>query len=147
MIALNYNTKNKKYRDILSALPQYIHDTDFHSFAFRLGFSPDDVATICNKSLKTVKRWEANGAEPWVYILLYACSGRILHEDWQSFQVKDGKLWTGSRITYNDGFKPAVIHNYTATLQYMKTLENENDRLRRTTGDNVQVIQPKRRTA
>lgn len=147
MLHLKITTTNTRYKDILSALPHHLETHDFHAFAFNLGFHAPDVAAICNKSLKTVKRWERSDAPPWVYLLLYACAGYFLHKDWQSFRIHDGALWTGSRITYNAGFKPAELHQYTFYRQYLNDLKQENDRLRRKTGDNVRPFPIQRRFA
>ncbi len=151
MLHLNINTTNPTnnpiYRELLAAFPPHIETHDFHAFAFRLGFAPADVAAICNKSLKTVRKWEQADAPAWAYLLLYACAGYFLHKDWRTFRLHDGSLWTGSRITYNSGFKPAELHEYTFYRQYLTDIKRENDRLRKATGDNVQPFPIQRRLA
>lgn len=145
MIKLNYYHNNRKYREILSGIRPDIELNDFHAFAFNMGFQPDDVSAICNRSPKTVKRWEADGAEPWAYLLLYACSGRVLNKNWHHYQFRDNELYTGSRITYNNGFTPAQLQEYTFYMQYLHDLKRENDRLRKSTNTNIEIMDIKRR--
>ena len=63
------------------------------------------------------------------YYYLYCCAGYIMHKNFRGFRVKDGELYTGSRITRNRGFSPGELTEYTFFHDYMYTLKNENERL------------------
>lgn len=122
--------KNNEKRSTAAALaagfrPAFYFET-FGDYRQKLGFTLADVAEIAEKSLATVRRWEAqNDAPRWLWWLLYCCAGYVLDKDFYGFRIQHGKLWTGTRITHNDGFTRPELTEYAFFRQYTRTLERD----------------------
>ena len=104
---------------------------NFGEFKRRLQFTPEQVACLTGRTIKTVKLWLNTDAPRWVYLLLYACSGRILDKEFTGWQIHEGKLYTGTRITRHRGFTPQEIEQYAWFKNYQRSLERENDELKK----------------
>ena len=83
--------------------PPFIY-ASFAEYSGKLGFNQTDIAQLTARSPRTIRGWYKNDAPRWAYYYLYCCAGYILHKDFHSFRVKDGELYTGTRITRNRRF-------------------------------------------
>ncbi len=110
--------------------PPFIY-ANFQEYTNKLGFDACNICQLTSRSPRTVRGWLAGDAPRWVYYYLYCCSGYIMHKHFHGFRVRDGELFTGTRITRNRGFSPAELTEYTFFHEYMYTLKTENERLKK----------------
>ena len=118
-------------RKIIRGFNPEFHFDDFRQFTHRLQFSPEQIACLTGRTKKTVQLWHNTDAPRWVYLLLYACSGRFLDKEFQGWQIHDGKLYTGTRITRHRGFSPQEIEQYAWFKNYLRTLQRDNEALKK----------------
>lgn len=122
----NNNDKAPRLPAIAAGFKPTFYYAGFAEYRRRLGFTRSDVAALVDKSAATVRRWDDQDTAPrWLYLLLYCCAGYLLDADFYGFQVIDGMLWTGTRITRNRGFTRAELTEYGFFREYTRTLERE----------------------
>ena len=118
-----------KVNEILAGYrPPFIY-ADFQEYINKLGFTIAEVAKLTEKSERTVRNWIQFDAPRCTYYYLYCCAGYVLHKNFHGFQVKNGELFTHTRITRNKGFSVGELTEYAFFHDYMHNLKNRNEEL------------------
>ncbi len=102
--------------------PPFIYD-GFQEYINKLGFSLGEVAKLTHRTIRTITHWISTDAPRWAYYYLYVCAGYVLNKNFHGFRFVNDELYTGTRITYNHGFIPAHLTEYTFFHDYQHTLE------------------------
>jgi len=91
----------------------------FKEFMRKLDFDNKYIEELTHTSPRTVRRWvNENTAPEWLYLLLYAAGGYILHKDWHGWRIVHGELVSDSApSTKHFGFKATQLFDLGFTLQ------------------------------